>query len=251
MQKVFPENLNYFQRYQRQIALREIGTEGQVRIGKSSVLLVGAGGLGSPVALYLCAAGVGTIGIADYDDVEISNLQRQIIHNSNDILKRKVISAKEKINVLNPEVKVKTYDCKIESSNIREMIDEYDFIVCATDNMKSKYLINDFCVKNHKAFSFGGVSDFSGQTFTYLPGHACLRCIFGDISDIENYKTSKAILGAVAGIMGSIQATEAIKYIIGNTSLLTDRLLLLDAIKMSFTEIGFSVNPHCSAGHDK
>jgi len=166
------------ERYSRHIILADVGPEGQERILQGKVLIVGAGGLGAPVALYLAAAGVGTLGLADGDKVELSNLQRQVIHFTPDVGKAKVVSAKEKIEAINPEVKVITHQARLFSDNIADIIKGYDFIIDGTDNFPAKFLINDACVFVGKPFSHGGILRFSGQTMTYMPAEACFRCVF-------------------------------------------------------------------------
>ncbi len=235
-------------RYSRNILLKEIGIEGQDRICTGKVLIIGAGGLGSPIALYLAAAGIGTIGIADSDKVDLSNLQRQIIHSTPDIGIDKVESAKRKILTLNPEVEVRTYPCYIDDTNILDIIKDYDFIIDATDNFQTKYLINDACVIAGKPFSHGGIVHFEGQTMTHLPGTACFRCVFGDEPGDDDYVPTCAdagILGSVAGILGTIQATEALKYIAGTGNLLTDKLLIADTLSMTFTKVATAKNCDC------
>ncbi len=166
------------QRYSRHILLQDVGVEGQEKIMNARVLVVGAGGLGAPVSLYLAAAGIGTIGIVDADVVDLSNLQRQVIHFTKDVGVPKVKSAEEKIKAINPDVKVETYYKFLDSSNALDIIKEYDFIVDGTDNFPVKFLINDACVMAGKPFSHGGILRFNGQTFTHLPGTACYRCMF-------------------------------------------------------------------------
>src|ERR1035441_8298998 len=169
----------YLERYSRHIILEEVGIKGQMKISKSRVLIIGAGGLGSPIALYLAAAGVGTIGIADADVVELSNLQRQIAHQTKDIGVAKVLSARDKMEAMNPDVRVNTYHTWINSDNILDIIDGYDFVIDGTDNFAAKFLINDACVLAGKPYSHGGILQFDGQTMTVRPGEsACYRCIF-------------------------------------------------------------------------
>ena len=168
------------ERYSRHIILKEVGAKGQKKLLKGKVLIIGAGGLGAPAAMYLAAAGVGTIGIVDADEVDLSNLQRQIIHSTADIGKAKVKSAKETMNAMNPDVKVKTYRMFVDASNIRELIREYDFIIDGTDNFPAKFLINDACVLEKKPFSHAGIIRFKGQLMNYVPGH---RIFTGDGSD--------------------------------------------------------------------
>ena len=224
-------------RYARHIALKEVGEEGQEKLLRGKVLLIGAGGLGSSAALYLSAAGVGTIGIADGDTLDISNLQRQIIHGTGDIGREKTESAKEKIHAINPEVTVRTYSMPVTEENICELILAYDFVIDATDNFPSKFLINDACVLGEKPFSHGGILGFGGQTMTYVPGKGpCYRCIFKNPPPKESVVTCKevGIIGAMCGVIGSLQAMEAIKYFTGAGELLTGKLLSFNALKMEF-----------------
>lgn len=235
------------ERYSRHIILSEVGPEGQEKILSGRVLIIGAGGLGAPAAMYLAAAGVGTMGLVDPDNVELSNLQRQIIHFSPDVGKPKVLSAKEKISAINPEVKVITYHERVTSHNIAGVIKDFDFIIDGTDNFGAKFLINDACVFAAKPFSHGGILRFAGQAMTYIPGEACYRCVFnapppkGAVPSCSQ----AGILGAVAGMLGTIQATEALKFLIGKGELLTNRLLIFDALAMKFRESAFKRNPRC------
>ncbi len=176
--------------------------------------IIGAGGLGSPVALYLAAAGVGHIGIVDADVVDLSNLQRQVIHQTKDLNTPKVESAKEKMIAINPDVEVTTYHTFLASDNAEEIIKPWDFIIDCTDNFPVKFLINDACVRLGKAFSHGGILRFQGQTFTHLPGTACYRCFFKEPPPAGTVPTSSqaGVLGAIAGMLGTIQAAEALKY---------------------------------------
>jgi len=235
------------ERYSRHIILKDVGVEGQEKILAGKVLIVGAGGLGAPAALYLAAAGVGAIGLVDADNVELSNLQRQVIHFSPDVGKPKVISAKEKIEKINPDVKVITHAVRVNAGNITQVIKDYDFIIDGTDNFAAKFLINDACVFAAKPFSHGGILRFSGQTMTYTPGNACYRCIFAGPPprDAVPSCSQAGILGAVAGMLGTIQATEALKYLIGKGDLLVNRLLIFDAFNMKFRETAFKKNPRC------
>jgi len=229
-------------RYSRNIILPEIGTDGQEKISAGKVLIIGNGGLGSPVALYLAAAGVGTIGLIDGDVVDLSNLQRQIIHFTADLNKPKVFSAKEKINQLNPDVKVVAYPTLFTSENAFGLVEDYDFIVSATDNSISKFLINDVCVQAGKPFSHGGIHCFEGQTMTYIPGSACFRCLFQTSLPTE---AVTGVLGAVAGTIGSIQAAEVIKFLTGIGELLTNKLLSFDAKTMRFQTIQIKRLENC------
>jgi len=236
------------ERYSRHIILKEVGAEGQDKIIKARILVVGAGGLGAPALFYLAAAGVGTIGVVDADRVELSNLQRQIIHFTPDLGKLKVESAKEKINAVNPTTKVISYQERLIAANILSIIRDYDFIIDGTDNFAAKFLINDACVLVKKPFSHAGILRFEGQTMTYLPGQTCYRCIFVSLPPQNTVPSCSqaGILGAMAGILGSIQACEAIKYIIGKGDLLTDRLLMLNALSMEFRTVSVKRNKNCS-----
>lgn len=220
-------------RYQRNIKLEEIGESGQLKLRDAKVLVVGAGGLGSPVAYYLASCGVGTIGLIDGDVVEESNLQRQILHRTCDLGRKKVDSAAEKLVALNPNVSVIKHDCWLANDNVKEIIAPYDFIVDATDSGVTKLMVNDTCVVAGKPFSYGGVFRYSGITFTHLPGTADYRTFF-QVKDTLPSRSQNGILGVVPGILGTIQATEAIKYITGIGTLLTDRMLRFNALNMTF-----------------
>ena len=236
------------ERYSRQIILKEVGGEGQKKLLDSSVLVVGAGGLGSPILLYLAAAGVGRLGIVDGDRVDLTNLQRQVIHFTGDVEKPKTDSAREKISQLNPDVKIDTYHLRLTSENVREIVREYDFIIDGTDNFPAKYLINDACYFAGKPFSHAGVLRFEGQTITVIPGEsACYRCIFPTPPPRGVVPTCSqaGILGVVAGVLGLIQATEAVKYILGIGDLLTDTLLTYNALTMTFRRVGLRKNEDC------
>jgi molybdopterin/thiamine biosynthesis adenylyltransferase len=234
-------------RYSRHILLQDVGVEGQEKISKGRVLVVGAGGLGAPVAFYLAAAGVGTIGVIDGDVVDLSNLQRQIIHFTEDVGKPKVISAKEKISRLNPDVQVVTYQALLTAANAPEIIRDYDFVVDGTDNFPVKFLINDACVMLGKPFSHGGILRFDGQTLTYAPGAACYRCLFHAPPPPNAVPTCSqaGVLGAIAGMLGTIQAAEALKYLTGVGELLTNRLLSFNAKTMSFRTIKTKRSDKC------
>ncbi|MCD8019114.1 MAG: thiazole biosynthesis adenylyltransferase ThiF [Clostridiales bacterium] len=228
------------ERYSRHIILKEVGVKGQKKLLNAKVLIIGAGGLGAPAAMYLAAAGVGTIGIADADEVDLSNLQRQIIHATEDVGKAKVQSAKETMNKMNPDVKVNTYRTFVDSENIMDLIRDYDFIIDGTDNFPAKFLINDACVMAKKPFSHAGIIRFQGQLMTYVPGEGpCYRCVFRNPPPKDAVPTCKqaGVIGAMGGVIGSLQAMEAIKYIIGKGDLLTGTLLTYDALKMEFRRV--------------
>lgn len=235
------------ERYSRHIILKNVGGKGQKKILNSKILVIGAGGLGAPAALYLAAAGVGTLGIVDGDVVEISNLQRQIIHFTPDIGKHKVDSAIEKIALINPDVNVVPYRSRICAENIVDIIKDYDFIIDGTDNFSAKFLINDACVMTGKPFSHGGILRFQGQTITWTPNNTCYRCIFEQPPPKGAVPTCSeaGILGAVAGMLGTIQAAEALKYLLGIGELLTNKLLVFDALHMEFRTISIKRNKNC------
>ncbi|HEY3347045.1 MAG TPA: molybdopterin-synthase adenylyltransferase MoeB [Nitrospirota bacterium] len=236
------------ERYSRHILLKEVGGRGQAKLLASSVLVVGAGGLGSPIALYLAAAGIGRIGIIDGDVVDLSNLQRQVIHHTADIGKPKVVSAKEKIALMNPDVQVDIYQEMAASANLPGILKGYDFVIDGTDNFAAKFLINDACVLLGKPYSHGGILQFDGQTMTVVPGQsACYRCIFGKPPERDAIPTCSqaGVIGVLPGVLGTIQATEAIKYILGKGELLTNRLLTYSALSMHFREVKLSRNPKC------
>jgi adenylyltransferase/sulfurtransferase len=239
------------ERYSRQIMIPELGGKGQIRLRQSRVLIVGAGGLGSPAALYLVAAGIGTLGLVDSDQVDLSNLQRQILHSTLDLGRDKVDSAQEKLSHLNPEVEIRAYKARLDEKNAADLFAPYDFIVDGSDNFTTKFLVNDVAVLLGKPFSHAGILRLEGQTMTVLPGKsACYRCLFkeppppGEIPSCQQ----AGILGAVAGTMASIQATEAIKYLIGmEDELLTDRMLKYDAKELKFRTVPLSRDPECIA----
>jgi len=238
------------ERYSRHIILNEVGAKGQQKLLESKVLIIGTGGLGSPAAMFLAAAGVGTIGLVDFDAVELSNLQRQIIHFTPDVGKPKVFSAKEKINQMNPDVEVVTYREMVNSRNIIDIIKDrdYDFIIDGTDNFPTKFLINDACVMLKKPFSHAGIIRFDGQTMTYVPEKGpCFRCIFQNPPPPDAIPTCRqaGVLGVMGGIIGTIQATEAIKYLLGIGELLTGYILIYNALKMEFRKVKINKRESC------
>jgi molybdopterin/thiamine biosynthesis adenylyltransferase len=235
------------ERYSRHILLADVGVEGQERISRGRVLVVGAGGLGSPALLYLAAAGVGTIGVIDGDVVDLSNLQRQIIHTTPSVGRPKVLSAKETIERLNPDVQVVAYHELFTAENAFDIIRDYDFVVDGTDSFPVKFLINDACVMAKKPFSHGGILRFEGQTLTYVPGTACYRCVFHGPPPPNAVPTCSqaGVLGAIAGMLGTIQAAEALKFLTGVGELLTNRLLTFNAKTMNFRTIGVKHSGRC------
>lgn len=238
------------ERYMRHIMLDNVGNSGQEKLLAGKVMIIGAGGLGSPIALYLAAAGIGTIGIADSDRVELSNLQRQIAHHTADLGRFKVKSAQEKMTSMNPDVKVIPFKTRVDSSNITDIIENFDFIIDATDNFDAKFLINDACIAIGKPFSHGGILRFNGQTMTILPGQSpCYRCIFPEPPENEQVAAAcsrAGVIGVLPGVIGTIQATETIKYLIGIGDLLTGRLLTYNALTMKFREIHIKKHRNCS-----
>jgi molybdopterin/thiamine biosynthesis adenylyltransferase len=241
------------ERYSRHILLKEVGAKGQRRLCNGKVLILGAGGLGAPAALYLAAAGVGTIGIADADVVDLSNLQRQIIHSTPDIGHPKVQSAKETMQSINPEVNVVTYHTFVTADNVMDIIADYDFIIDGTDNFPAKFLINDACVLAGKAFSHAGILRFGGQLLTYVPGEGpCYRCVFKEPPPPEAVPTCRqaGVIGAMGGVIGSLQAMEAVKFLLGKGDLLTSALLTYDALKMEFRKIKVPHRASCAVCGD-
>ncbi len=236
------------ERYSRQIILPHVGGKGQEKLLNAKVLIIGAGGLGSPCALYLASAGVGRIGIVDSDAVELNNLQRQIIHSTENVNKPKVESAKERINAINPDVEVIPHKLRITSENILDVIKDYDIIVDGSDNFPTKYLVNDACVLSKKPLSHGGIFRFDGQAITIMPGQsACYRCLFPEPPPPGLVPSCQeaGILGAVAGAIGIIQANEVLKYILNIGNLLTGRLLVFNALDSSFRQVKVPRDPKC------
>ncbi|MBI4216420.1 MAG: molybdopterin-synthase adenylyltransferase MoeB [Chloroflexi bacterium] len=234
-------------RYSRHIILQQVGGKGQRKLLAGKVLLIGAGGLGSPAALYLAAAGVGTIGLVDYDTVDLSNLQRQILHRTADLGRPKIDSATDTIAALNPDVKVVPYPVRLSSENILDIIADYDVVVDGTDNFPTRYLVNDACVMKGKPNVHGSIFLFEGQATTFLPGRGCYRCLYpappppGMVPSCQE----AGVLGVLPGIVGSIQAVEAIKLILGIGDSLAGRLLLFDALSMEFRQLKIRRSPDC------
>ena len=235
------------ERYFRQLNLAELGETGQEKLNKAKVLIVGAGGLGSAAAQYLAGAGVGLLGLADAGKTTLSNLPRQTLYEMADLEKTKVLSAKEKLALRNPDVKIETYAQYLDEANGAAVIEKYDFIIEATDNFESKYLINDLCVKLKKPFVHAGVLRWEGQVMTFLPGSACLRCFVANPPqyDDDNFNAAEGVINTAPGIIGLIQATETIKYLTNSGELLVNKLLSVDLLKMEFRKVAIAKNEKC------
>lgn len=231
------------ERYARHLVLPDFGEEGQLRLKNGSVLVIGAGGLGSPVCLYLAAAGIGRIGIADGDVVDLSNLQRQVIHDTTRIGMSKAISAARTMEALNPGVVVEPYAEMLTDRNIDRVVSGYDFIIDATDSFAAKLLINDACVRADRPLSHGAIWRYEGHTMTVVPGGACARCLFADEPELS--AVTAGPLGATAGMLGTIQAAEAIKWISGVGQPLVNTLLRFDTLTMEFTRIHVEPSADC------
>lgn len=239
------------ERYLRHVVLDEIGGKGQEKLLASSVLVIGVGGLGSPAAFYLAAAGIGRLGIVDGDRVEASNLQRQILHFTPDLGVRKVESAAAKLHALNPDCAIETHPFFLDHENILPLVRRYDFILDCTDGFPIKFLINDACVLANKPFSHAGVLRWEGQTMTCLPWRsATYRCVFGHMPPAGSVPTcaQAGVLGAMAGTLGTIQATEAVKYLLGQGELLENRLLVHDALRMRMRTVAVRRDPRWAVG---
>lgn len=239
------------ERYSRHIILPEVGGEGQSRLLEAKVFMIGAGGLGSPVAYYLAAAGVGTIGIADADVVDMSNLQRQIIHNQDRVGMPKVESARETMQSLNPDVQVKTYNHRISEENVRDIIREYDLVIDGCDNFPTRFLVNDACFFEKKTLVSGAMFRFEGQVATFKP-HAdaegpCYRCLYPEPppEGLVPSCSEAGILGALAGAVGTIQAVEAIKELLDIGESLTGHLMTFDALRMEWKKLRLRKDPAC------
>ena len=246
--------IEWYNRYARHITLDGVGEEGQLALEASSVLLIGAGGLGSPAALYLTAAGVGRLGLADFDTVSLNNLQRQILHCTSDIGRLKVDSAVDTLHEINPDVNLRTYTEKVNSDNIWKMMEDYDVIVDGSDNFPTRYLVNDVCVQAGKPLVFGAVLQFFGQvtTFTQSDECGCYRCLFPVAPDPENAPTcvEAGIFGVTTGIIGSLQAAQALTLLLNRNGfeigkLLENRLQIYDGSESSFREVKLYRNPDC------
>jgi molybdopterin/thiamine biosynthesis adenylyltransferase/rhodanese-related sulfurtransferase len=236
-------------RYSRHMIMPEVGAEGQRRLNEARVLCIGAGGLGSPAALYLAAAGVGKLGLVDFDDVDLSNLQRQILHGTKDVGRKKLDSARDRLRDVNPSIEIETHECRFTSANALEIVSGYDVVVDGSDNFPTRYLSNDVCVFAKKPNVYGSVFRFDGQTTVFAPhlGGPCYRCLFPEPpapGSVPNCAQA-GVLGVLPGIIGTIQANEAIKLILGAGDPLIGRLLYFDALKMKFREFNLRRDPQC------
>src|SRR6267378_4402471 len=237
------------ERYSRHLIMPEVGINGQRRLKAARVLCIGAGGLGSPAALYLAAAGVGTIGIVDFDDVDLSNLQRQILHGTKDVGRSKLESARDRLRDINPDIDIELHQCRFSSENASEIVSEYDVVVDGSDNFATRYLSNDVCVFEKKPNVYGSVFRFEGQTTVFAPhlGGPCYRCLFPEPPPPESVPNcaQAGVLGVLPGIIGLLQAIETLKLILGIGEVLVGRLLHFDALKVKFRELNLRRDPQC------
>jgi adenylyltransferase/sulfurtransferase len=240
-------------RYSRHLILPEVGGSGQRKLLNSKVLLVGAGGLGSPAALYLAAAGVGTLGIVDFDAVDVSNLQRQILHHQRDVGRPKVHSAVDTIADLNPDVKVVPYQEALNASNARRILSEYDAVVNGSDNFPTRYLVNDACVFLKKPLVDGSIFKFEGQATVFLPGRGCYRCLYPapPPPGVVPSCAEAGVLGVICGVIASIQGVETIKLLLGIGEPLVGRLVFFDALNMEFRQVKYRRDPECPVCGDR
>lgn len=244
-----PLNKNQLNRYHRNILLPTLGPCGQEKLLASKVLLVGAGGLGAPAALYLTAAGVGSIGVIDHDRVDLSNLQRQVLYKTSDIGRSKADAARDALQALNPDVCITPYPERLTSSNAIARIKGYDFVIDCTDNFATKFLIADACHFSKTPYSHAGISAFTGQLMTVLPGvTTCFRCVFTEPppTDLVPPPSTQGVMGVLPGVIGSLQATETIKFLTNQGDLLTDSLLTYDALSMTFRRMNVVRNEACA-----
>ncbi len=235
-------------RYSRHLIMPEVGMDGQKRLKAASVLLIGAGGLGSPLGLYLAAAGVGRIGLVDFDVVDFSNLQRQVLHGTPDVGRPKLQSARDRLEAINPGVRVDLYETHLTSANAFKILEPYDVVIDGTDNFPTRYLVNDACVLRNKPNIYGSIFRFDGQASVFYPGRGpCYRCLYPEPPPPGEVPSCAegGVLGVLPGLIGCIQATEAVKLILGRGEPLIGRLLLYDALQMSFREFKVRRNPKC------
>ncbi|MFX1571484.1 MAG: ThiF family adenylyltransferase [Promethearchaeota archaeon] len=243
------------ERYSRQIVLKEIGGIGQEKLLDSKITLIGLGALGSPVAYYLVAAGIGNLKIIDFDKVEVSNLHRQILHFTNDLNKQKTYSAFQKLKLLNPDCDIELVNERFIASNAKDMLRESDFVIDGSDNFPTKMLVNDTCISLGIPFTIAGVLRFHGQIMTVIPEEktACYRCIFGDLAVGENIGMScseAGVVGFIPGILGSLEANEALKYILNIGELIINKIMYIDILRNSFNFVDLYRTPDCIACGD-
>tara|TARA_B100001142_G_scaffold268300_1_gene273400 strand:+ start:248 stop:1126 length:879 start_codon:yes stop_codon:yes gene_type:complete len=234
-------------RYSRHLIMNDVGSSGQRKLLDAKVLILGAGGLGSPSAIYLALAGVGTIGLVDFDVVDLSNLQRQVLHHTSDVGRSKLDSARDNIKAYNPDTHVVLHETRLESENAMEIIEQYDMVINGADNFATRYLVNDACYLLGKPLIDGSILIFDGQSTVFTPGNGCYRCLFPSPPPpgmVPNCAEA-GVLGALTGLVGSIQSTEALKYILGIGESLESRLLIIDALSMTFREFKLKRNPNC------
>ena len=235
-------------RYSRHLIMPEVGMEGQLKLKNAKVLMVGAGGLGAPLGLYLAAAGVGRIGLVDFDVVDFTNLQRQVIHGTKDVGRKKLDSAAESMLDINPLIRIDRFDVALKSENAMEIFKDYDMVVDGTDNFPTRYLINDACVLSGKPNVYGSIFRFEGQATVFAyPGGPCYRCLYSEPPPpgLVPSCAEGGVLGILPGLIGLVQATEAVKLILGTGELLVGRLMLYDALAMRFRELKLRRNPEC------
>ena len=240
-------SLNQYKRFEKQIIIKKIGLSGQKKIFLSKVLIVGVGGLGCPLITYLAASGVGEIGILDFDKVEVSNLNRQTLYGSNDLGKFKVFQAKKHINKINKKINIITYNKKLTSKNIKDIFNKFDVICDGTDNYDTRYLINDYCVKNKKILISAAISKFDGHLFkfNFKKKGPCYRCFMPEKPIEESNCQTEGIFSPVAGVMGSLQANEVLKSILNTKDFLINHMIVFDSLKTEFRKLKISINPKC------
>ena len=249
-------NKKQIERYSRQIILKKIGVLGQKKLMKSSVLIVGAGGLGSPISIYLTALGLGKIGIIDNDNVEISNLGRQIVFDTNDINKNKSFAAVNKLKKLNPDIKLQSFNIRLTQHTIHKIGKHFDLIVDGSDNFKTRFLVNDYCLKRKKILISGAISKFEGQVYTFnfsKKKSPCLRCFIPKMptnSDVDNCEF-EGVLGTIGGLIGSIQANEVVKEILNIGDTLCGNILIIDALKLTFRKVKLNKRSDCLCNEKK
>ena len=240
-------NGKYFERYSRQIILKNIGVAGQKKINSSKVIIAGAGGLGCPLILYIASAGVGNIGIVDHDKIDLSNLNRQILFKTSDIGKYKVNKVKEFIKKVDSKIKVKIYKTKIDKNNISKIFDKYEIICDGTDNFETRYLINDYCLKNKKILISGAISKFEGHVFNFnfKKRTPCYRCFMPEIPNYVNNCETDGLFPTLAGITGTLQANEVIKSILDFKDKLNNKMVIFNALSTDMRKVKLSKNPNC------